>query len=51
MRPVKTKVDPLIGIKEEYIIGELIPAVTGMTPYRNHKVTDNDPKPPEETPG
>ena len=44
------KVDPLIGLKENVIIGKLIPAGTGMSRYRNLKVIDNDPKPVEETP-
>jgi DNA-directed RNA polymerase subunit beta' len=33
------KVDPLIGLKENVIIGKLIPAGTGMPRYRNLKVT------------
>ncbi len=32
---VKGKIDPLIGLKENVIIGKLIPAGTGMTRYRN----------------
>ncbi len=32
---VKGKVDPLIGLKENVIIGKLIPAGTGMPKYRN----------------
>ncbi len=32
---VKGKVDPLYGLKENVIIGKLIPAGTGMTHYRN----------------
>ena len=31
---IKGKVDPLIGLKENVIIGKLIPAGTGMTNYR-----------------
>ncbi|MBU5487237.1 DNA-directed RNA polymerase subunit beta' [Clostridium sp. MSJ-8] len=31
---IKGKVDPLIGLKENVIIGKLIPAGTGMTRYR-----------------
>jgi DNA-directed RNA polymerase subunit beta' len=31
---IKGKVDPLIGLKENVIIGKLIPAGTGMTTYR-----------------
>ncbi|MGQ0548044.1 MAG: DNA-directed RNA polymerase subunit beta' [Armatimonadota bacterium] len=33
------KVDPLIGLKENVIIGKLIPAGTGMARYRQVKVT------------
>jgi DNA-directed RNA polymerase subunit beta' len=32
---VKGKIDPLIGLKENVIIGKLIPAGTGMARYRN----------------
>ena len=32
---IKGKVDPLIGMKENVIIGKLIPAGTGMERYRN----------------
>ena len=32
---IKGKVDPLIGLKENVIIGKLIPAGTGMTRYRS----------------
>jgi DNA-directed RNA polymerase subunit beta' len=32
---VKGKVDPLLGLKENVIIGKLIPAGTGMMRYRN----------------
>jgi DNA-directed RNA polymerase subunit beta' len=42
---IKGKVDPLIGLKENVIIGKLIPAGTGMSRYRGLKVVDNDPKP------
>ncbi|HCM91921.1 MAG TPA: hypothetical protein DIS78_05080, partial [Lachnospiraceae bacterium] len=31
---IKGKVDPLIGLKENVIIGKLIPAGTGMRRYR-----------------
>ncbi|MCR5685832.1 MAG: DNA-directed RNA polymerase subunit beta' [Lachnospiraceae bacterium] len=37
------KVDPLIGLKENVIIGKLIPAGTGMKQYRNvHLSTDQE---------
>ena len=38
---IKGKVDPLIGMKENVIIGKLIPAGTGMKIYRNIKL-DSD---------
>ena len=41
---IKGKVDPLIGLKENVIIGKLIPAGTGMSRYRNLKIVDNEPK-------
>jgi DNA-directed RNA polymerase subunit beta' len=36
---IKGKVDRLLGLKENVIIGKLIPAGTGMARYRNIKVT------------
>jgi DNA-directed RNA polymerase subunit beta' len=43
------KVDPLIGLKENVIIGKLIPAGTGMKRYRKTKLsTDNEPIEEEE---
>ncbi len=39
---IKGKVDPLIGLKENVLIGKLIPAGTGMKRYRNVRLnTDN----------
>ena len=38
---IKGKIDPLIGLKENVIIGKLIPAGTGMKRYRNVKL-DSD---------
>ena len=38
---IKGKIDPLIGLKENVIIGKLIPAGTGMDRYRNIKL-DSD---------
>ncbi len=35
---IKSKEDPLLGLKENVIIGKLIPAGTGMSRYRNIKV-------------
>ena len=40
---IKGKVDSLIGLKENVIIGKLIPAGTGMKAYKNIKIsTDKD---------
>ncbi len=36
---IKGKVDPLIGLKENVIIGKLIPAGTGMKRYRDVKLS------------
>jgi len=60
---IKGKIDPLIGLKENVIIGKLIPAGTGMPVYRNIDVTSSeetfleygyteysDPEEPAETP-
>ena len=44
---IKGKVDPLIGLKENVIIGKLIPAGTGMNVYKNVKI--NTEKEEEET--
>ena len=41
---IKGKVDPLLGLKENVIIGKLIPAGTGMPRYRDIKVKYNLPK-------
>ena len=40
---IKGKVDPLLGLKENVIIGKLIPAGTGMSRYRDIKVKYNLP--------
>ncbi|MCE5236680.1 MAG: DNA-directed RNA polymerase subunit beta' [Eubacteriales bacterium] len=37
---IKGKVDPLVGLKENVIIGKLIPAGIGLRRYRNAKVTE-----------
>lgn len=37
---IKGKVDPLLGLKENVIIGKLIPAGTGMSRYRNVKLLE-----------
>ena len=36
---IKGKIDPLIGLKENVIIGKLIPAGTGMKRYRNVRLS------------
>ena len=36
---IKGKIDPLIGIKENVLIGKLIPAGTGMKRYHNTKLS------------
>ncbi len=38
---IKGKVDPLVGLKENVIIGKLIPAGTGMRRYKNIDVREN----------
>ena len=35
VKAIKNKIDPLIGLKENVIIGKLIPAGTGMKIYKN----------------
>lgn len=39
---IKGKIDPLIGLKENVIIGKLIPAGTGMARYRELAVVDKE---------
>ncbi len=47
---IKGKVDPLLGLKENVIIGKLIPAGTGMNRYRNISLKKaNTPASPTET--
>ena len=47
---IKGKVDELIGLKENVIIGKLIPAGTGLNKYRNtHISTEQNEEEPEET--
>jgi DNA-directed RNA polymerase subunit beta' len=38
---IKGKIDPLVGLKENVIIGKLIPAGIGLRRYRNVVVTEN----------
>jgi len=44
---IKGKIDPLVGLKENVIIGKLIPAGTGMNRYRGIRISDNRPAPEE----
>ena len=39
---IKGKIDPLVGLKENVIIGKLIPAGTGMTKYRSMQIICED---------
>ena len=39
---IKGKVDPLIGLKENVILGKLIPAGTGMKRYRNVNLNSDE---------
>ena len=48
---IKNKKDPLIGIKENVIIGKLIPAGTGMKNYKNITTVPNVPAAGEESKG
>jgi DNA-directed RNA polymerase subunit beta' len=43
---IKGRVDPLIGLKENVIIGKLVPAGTGMKCYTDVTVHDRFPTPP-----
>ena len=45
---IKGKVDPLIGLKENVIIGKLIPAGTGMRKYQDVKLSTEE-QPEEES--
>ncbi len=40
---IKGKVDPLVGLKENVIIGKLVPAGTGMQRYSNVELEENFP--------
>jgi len=46
---IKGKVDQLLGLKENVIIGKLIPAGTGMSRYRGIRVVDPNAAPEEGT--
>lgn len=45
---IKGKIDRLIGLKENVIIGKLIPAGTGMARYRNTNIEVSTPEEPIE---
>ncbi len=50
---IKGKMDPLLGLKENVIIGKLVPAGTGMSRYRNLEIevegeSENSSNPQEE---
>ncbi|MFY9377246.1 MAG: DNA-directed RNA polymerase subunit beta' [Peptococcia bacterium] len=45
---IKGKTDPLLGLKENVIIGKLIPAGTGMSRYRNIKISTMEPEVEQE---
>ena len=46
---IKGKVDELVGLKENVIIGKLIPAGTGLAKYKNTRIsTENDVLPKKE---
>ena len=44
---INGKIDPLIGLKENVIVGRLIPAGTGLVDYRDTQVIKHEP-PAEE---
>ena len=37
---IKGKCDPLVGLKENVLIGKLIPAGTGMKRYKNTEIRE-----------
>ncbi|MBF7095999.1 DNA-directed RNA polymerase subunit beta' [Alkalibacter mobilis] len=39
---IKGKIDPLVGLKENVIIGKLVPAGTGMKRYRNVELEEDE---------
>ena len=39
---IEGKTDPLVGLKENVILGKLIPAGTGLPRYRDLVVTPNE---------
>ncbi len=47
---IKGKVDHLVGLKENVIIGKLIPAGSGLSVYRDFEIEEIQPEPVEEQP-
>ena len=45
---IKGKVDPLLGLKENVIIGKLVPAGTGMQVYGDVEIQNQHPDEPED---
>ena len=45
---IRGKSDPLVGLKENVIIGKLIPAGTGVPMYRDVEIESYDDAPAEE---
>ena len=45
---IKGKIDPLMGLKENVIIGKLIPAGTGMSMYKDINITMQGEEVPNE---
>jgi DNA-directed RNA polymerase subunit beta' len=45
---IKGRSDPLLGLKENVIIGKLVPAGTGMSRYRNIRIQAETAEEPEE---
>jgi len=43
---IEGKIDRLVGLKENVIIGKLIPAATGLKQYRNIEIGPSDKVPP-----
>jgi len=44
---IKGKLDPLLGLKENVIIGKLVPAGTGMSRYRSIEIDQSESMQPE----
>ena len=44
---IEGKIDRLLGLKENVIIGKLIPAATGLRRYRSIEIGPTDPVAPE----